>query len=160
MSEIENNYPESFFRGVTEEGKIKLEYGRASADIFHFNGQHKNEKGLDEESINWNDDEGALENLKNIKIEKLDILKYERGGIVRIPTRKLKEMKNRYKDEFFYERKPVEGNDYHGNILLDLNKIDKVLKKIICSELVLGIDLIYTYNKEKCSWVETKTEIE
>jgi len=159
MSEIENNYPESFFRGVTESNMIDLEYKSVLGEIFRFDDRYKNEEGYAEASINWNDDEGALENLKTQIKEGTEVLKYA-NGIIKIPTRKVKEMKKRYKEQFSYERRPVEGNDYHGNILLNIDKFNKLWRKKICSELATAVEIIYTYNKEKCSWVETKTEIE
>lgn len=89
---------------------------------------------------------------KNKKKSDSDKLKYA-NGIVRIPTKKLKELKIKYKDYFLYERKPIDGNIYHGNLLLDYDGItSKVVKQMVMSELASSVDLMYTYNEEKLSW--------
>ena len=38
-----------------------------------------------------------------------------------INTKKIKEMRNRYNGDFEYERRPIEDNEYHGNILLNFD---------------------------------------
>lgn len=156
MSNIENVYPESFYRGITEANKINLEFKRVLGDVFRFSGEHLNDDGYDEISINWNDDDDSLNNIKCQK--KGERYQFE-NGIVKVPTRKIKEMKNRYLEDFSYERKPIEGNIYHGNLLLNFNKVEKQWRKFIADELATNIDTIYTYNIENDSWNEYKTEI-
>lgn len=159
MNEIEDIYPEYFFRGITEQGKINLEYKRVLGDVFRFDDRYKNEEGYAEASINWDDDKGALENLKKQKRGETESLKYE-NGIIKIQTKKIKEMRNRYKGKFSYERKPVEGNKYHGNVLLRIDEIAKPWRKLISDELAMNVEVIYTYNKENNNWDENKTEVQ
>lgn len=158
MNELEKVYPDSFYRGITGQNMINLEYKRVLGDVFRFDGNHKNENGYDEISINWNDDENSLKNLKDQKKEESTLLKYA-NGIVKVPTKKIKEMKNRYQGDFLYERKPIESNSYHGNILLNFDNIQKQWRKVISDELAMNVEAIYTYNEENCIWVEHKTEI-
>ena len=61
-------------------------------------------------------------------------------------------MKNKYKECFTYERKPLENNEYHGNLLLNISGVSKSIKKLISSELALNVDMIYTYNKAESQW--------
>jgi hypothetical protein len=158
MSNFEKTYPESFYRGITVSNMINLEYKRVLGDVFRFDGNHKNENGYDEISINWNDDSNSLENIKNQKKDESTVLKYA-NGIVQVPTKKIKEMRNRYQEDFSYERKPIENNEYHGNILLNFDKIQKQWRKVISDELAMNVESIYTYNEESNNWTEYRTEI-
>lgn len=151
MINNERDYPDYAFRGLTESGSIDLKFKRVLAEAFNFNGNHKNDNGYDELSINWDDDFNSLEYLKVQRKENADVLKYK-IGIVRLPTNKLKEMKNKYKGYFLYERKPIENNSYHGNLLLDIDRISKRMKRLISSELALNVDMVCTYNEEKSEW--------
>ncbi len=156
MTEIDRAYPESFFRGVTSPDAIDRKYMRVLGEAFRFDGNHMYNREYDEISINWNDDDNSLVNIKSQK--KDEKYKYE-NGIVSVSTKKIKEMKNRYQNDFSYERSPIEGNEYHGNLLLNLSNISKQLRKSISEELAVNVDTIYTYNKEEERWTEYKTEV-
>ncbi len=156
MSELDKIYPESFYRGITAPNMINLEYKRVLGDVFRFDGNHKNENGFDEISINWNDDVNSLKNLKEQK--KDEVIKYV-NGIVKVPTKKIKEMRNRYNGDFEYERRPIEDNEYHGNILLNFDNIQKPWRKVISDELAMNVETIYTYNNEERIWIEHKAEM-
>lgn len=155
MIDTNIEYPDYAFRGLTDKNHINIEFNRILGEAFCFDGKHPNEDGYDELSINWDDDENSLDNLKIQKKANADTLKYG-NGIVRIPTSKLKEMKNRYKGYFTYERKPVENNDYHGNLLLNFDGMNKQMRRLISNELALNVDMVHTYNENKMEWDSQK----
>ncbi len=91
--------------------------------------------GWKESSINWEDDDGAVECL--LMKEKGGELHF-RGGVVRVSRDKVDGIIEHFKvdKEFSYERKPIEGNEYHGNLLFAEN-IKSELKRTICGALSL-----------------------
>lgn len=140
MSECEN-YPDEALRGIKksdiEDGSIKL-----SAFIFSTVEREKND-GYDECSINWRDDDGAIKEIFNKQnddgttkyyaaahFDKHSIDRFFRSRIVI--------------GQFSYERRKVDGNDYHGNLLIksDLSKSEK---RMIQSALCVLADNDVTY---------------
>lgn len=81
-----------------------------------------------EASINWEDDEGAVVALLEQKKEGTDeqMFKY---GYARLPLNLVRMTLNSLikKDYLGFERKPLEHNPYHGNILIpgDIKKQEK-----------------------------------
>lgn len=150
MSEFKD-YPSSAYRGLTNLNCIDMKFRVVLGTAFAFDGNHRNENNYDELSINWDDDEESLQFMKRQKKEGSEKLKYS-IGIARIPTNKMKEIKLKYKGNFLFERKPIEGNIYHGNILLNYDNIPKQVKQLIVNELASGVDLTYIYDEETSSW--------
>ncbi|MBQ9314287.1 MAG: hypothetical protein IJ220_04700 [Clostridia bacterium] len=152
MTEIAIEFPDYSYRGLTDPSWIDSTYSCVLGEAFHFDGNHKNENGYDELSINWADNDNSLNYLKTLKREDADRLKYS-AGIARLPTIKLKEMKNKYLGNFSYERKPIDGNEYHGNLLISNDILQKkALRKMISSELAINVDLVYKFNEEDSLW--------
>lgn len=83
-----------------------------------------------EASINWEDDEGAVTTLLEQKKEGTDeqMFKY---GYARLPLNLVKMASNSLltKDYLKFERKPLEHNPYHGNILISdtINRPEKTM---------------------------------
>ena len=132
-------FPDEFFRGITSNENITPE-GYLMAGAFKFdsyNSDLRNGDGFCELSINWNDDEGAvqtiLEQHKPGKAEK----QFKEGYCV-LQRNHLHLMFKQYIDDnnFAYERKAVEAtkendnqaNPYHGNLLLK-DSLNKNIKK-------------------------------
>ena len=93
------------------------------------------EDNYHEASINWEDDEGAATTLLEQKKEGTDeqMFKY---GYARLPLNLVKMTLNSLitKDYLGFERKPLEHNPYHGNILIP-DTIKKQEKSMIQSIL-------------------------
>ena len=136
------NYPDKFIRGVSNPSFVDAD-GRASAEIFQFDDMNR-EDGFFESSINWYDDENALQLIMEQRKEKDEqtyqfrygaaiIERFDADRIIRNPL---------YKDVFRYERSPLEGNQYHGNLLRKDNALEKRIRNVIASSLALNAQLI------------------
>ena len=111
--------PESFYRGfshqgcftpegfITSEGfKFELSPGIVRSDTF------------EEASINWNDDEFALRVLCNQKSEKKQDIQFKYGYSELKISDVLLQL-SPFLQYFDYERKPLQKNPYHGNLLIE-----------------------------------------
>ena len=93
-------------------------------------GNHTDERNdnYHEASINWEDDEGAVKTLLEQKKDDTGELMFK-YGYARLPFNLVKmTLKSlMMKDYLNFERKPLDNNPYHGNILIpgDINKQEK-----------------------------------
>lgn len=95
-------------------------------------GNHTDERddNYHEASVNWEDDEGALKTLLEQKKDGTEDVMFK-FGYARLPLNlvrmTLKSLIDR--DYLAFERKPLEQNPYHGNILIpgDLKKPEKTM---------------------------------
>ena len=113
--------PDSFFRGFSHQGCFCPE-GYVTPEGFQF----ELVKGVvrkdtfEEASINWNDDEYALRLLCNQRSEKKKDIQFKYGysemnlGDVLLAMKPFMPQ-----GHFSYERKPIMGNPYHGNLLIE-----------------------------------------
>lgn len=124
------------------------EFGGVSIAIFPFNKESEKEesKGWCEESINWYDNEDAVKILMNERKRDSDEIRYKEGVAVfcredldRIILRQniLEKLK--------YERDQVEGNDYHGNLLLS-KEMESPGKILIRNWIVGCLEEILTHD--------------
>lgn len=127
--------PECFLRGFTNKECFTKEQNIAIG-AFQF-GDHTDKRidNYHEASINWEDDEGAVKILLEQKKEDTDDLKFK-YGYARLPLNLVKmTLKSLMtKDYLDFERKPLENNPYHGNILIPGN-INKQEKSMIQNNL-------------------------
>lgn len=122
-------YPEAFYRGITS--KSHFVEGYLTPDAFLFTQNTERNDDYKEASINWNDDDGALLILTNQKNESDGSFHFS-GGVTEIQLSKMKMALAVQIDrgDFSYERRPVEGNKYHGNLLVKKNLPKHVLSTI------------------------------
>jgi hypothetical protein len=120
------SYPVSFLRGISDSNHITPN-GDVSGAAFYFDDKHHNDEWC-EQSINWEDDDGALEILLNQK--KDDNTPQFKVGAFRGPLEGLDYIKSLTKGVFSYERKQLPNNVYHGNILLKRNTHKHIMKNI------------------------------
>lgn len=133
MADLET-YPEDFFRGITSKDFVKD--GVVSPEAFLFDNNESRKDGYSEASINWNDDSEALTLLLNQK--KKDGSFQFKGGAVKISVPNMKMYLDDYLQNgyFKYERRRIEGNIYHGN-LLTKSDITKPYRSAISAALSL-----------------------
>ena len=133
------DYPDNCIRGLSKGSEITAE-GFAPEHAFHFK-DVKREDGWDEQSINWEDDNSVIRFTLNQKKENGDI-KYVNGVAV-IPRSKIDRLINRpqIKGLLRYERKKIEGNHFHGNILLK-SGTSKQTMKLIAAGISLAVEKI------------------
>lgn len=151
MSDDSRDFPDYALRGLPTQDCIDSIYGIICSTAFIFNGNHLNEKGYDEISINWYDTEEALNQLKNQIKEESGQPKYC-FGVARIPTESMKKICKKYRNDLQYERKAIPDNEYHGNILLKKEALEKVRRNMIASELASSVDMLHKYNVDNKTW--------
>jgi len=120
-------YPEKCIKGMPNRNCYYIFEGSpvGSVELFCFSKNRCRGDGWIEESINWMDDELAIDLTLNQR--KLNGELQFRAGIAILPHAELKSVKKRFFSILDYERRPKDDNPYHGNILLN-SKINNTLK--------------------------------
>jgi hypothetical protein len=134
-------FPDSCIRGISNCDCL-LEGGAvAYMTLFDFHSSPLRNDGWTEESINWMDDEHALGFTLNQVKESGD--PQFKMGVAILPRVELDRIRRRhgFAGHFGYERAPLEGNQYHGNLLLR-DDISKPLKNMIRSALALAAQIV------------------
>lgn len=109
------NYPENFLRGISDKNHVSPD-GAISSAVFYFDQQHITDDWM-EQSICWEDDDSVITLM--MRQEKDSDIRFK-AGVVRVPRGSISYI-NRlpmYGDLLSYERKGLEDNPYHGNLLL------------------------------------------
>ncbi len=129
-------FPEKFLRGIPNSNFLD-EYNYPTSDLFYFKKRSGSECRLDgylEESINWQDDDGAFDLLF---LQKKEDGNYQfKAGAAILSKNEFDRLMNKpvsTKGQLSYERSETPGNKYHGNILLKNDVPDRVMKKIAAS---------------------------
>lgn len=135
---IRKDYPSCFFRGVKKDTDVDNEvYLKASA--FLFGSEVRKEDGMRELSIVWNDCKEALASLLKQKNKRGTGSMFEAGYATIQLSRFTSTVINQMEDGLVsYERRPIEenkamgieGNPYHGNILLHSKASEQMKKNI------------------------------
>jgi hypothetical protein len=132
-------YPEEFIRGIVNEESLDKD-GRASASMFQFIDTQRNDEFI-EASINWFDDEEALSVIMKQRKECGEI-QFKIGAA--ILSRSMLDMllkSHTTYNRLSYERKAIEGNKYHGNLLL-LKGLERKTKVLICGIIASCVNRI------------------
>ena len=125
--------PEKMLRGIPLNNTefITVE-GYPTKSVFRFGNydeKERNEDGFCELSINWFDDDGAVKTLLNQINERKGTPQFQ-GGYCELKRSQINSLAFFTNKIINYERKIIENNKYHGNILMK-NDISKSLKDII-----------------------------
>jgi len=110
-------YPANCIRGIWDSTYLD-ENGRPKSHLFHFALQAPRGDGWIAQSINWEDDAAVVD--YTLKQKKQPCQLQYKAGVAIIPRGQidiLRTLEN-IKDILDYERKPIPGNQHHGNILL------------------------------------------
>lgn len=137
-------FPADFWRGISNKEFISNGFVLPSA--FQFDDIVR-EDGYKELSINWNDCDAALETALN---QKKDNGKLQfSAGVANLELEKVKLFLSAFIDQglFSYERKEVDGNPYHGNLLI-LGTLDKQRRSLVSNGLALVAGANITYQPE------------
>lgn len=135
------NYPEKFIRGVVNPEHVDAA-GRASAEIFQFNANERGD-GFYESSINWYDTEDALTLVMEQRKKDGQTYQFHYGAAVINRSEADRIIKNKnYESAFRYERAPIEGNEFHGNLLRNDLSLTKQIRLMIAGSLAMYADVI------------------
>lgn len=148
------DYPEKFIRGISNSDFIDKE-GRASAALFQFLDMKRADEFY-ESSINWYDDEEALQHIMNQRKEKEETkFQFKCGAAIIARSEADRIIANPlYKDIFAYERFPIAGNQYHGNLLRKDNVIKKPIQNVIAASLAMNAQIILRPEEQASMSVE------
>jgi hypothetical protein len=128
-------YPPELLRGISCKDQLDEE-GLASATLFPFDKKVR-EDGFIEESINWYDNEKAKNILFSQKKEDGNF-QFKMGAAVLIKEEIDRIIKNsQVKDRLSYERNCLNGNKFHGNLLLK-DGVPKLVKRKIAATIALN----------------------
>ena len=114
---MEKPYPDNCIKGIKSADSIIG--GRAATHLFYFESKVR-EDGWREQSINWEDDYDAID--FTLRDQKTDGSLRFKFGVAMLPRTAIDTV-NSYPASLhllYYERQALEGNPYHGNILLDV----------------------------------------
>lgn len=126
-------YPDKIIRGIPNKNNFIDEDGYPSSNLFYFEVRAEippREDDCYEESINWYDDESALHII--LQQEKEPGIKQFKAGAAILIRAEVDRVRNNQiiKGLLAYERKEIEGNKFHGNLLLKRSVPKSVMKKI------------------------------
>jgi len=150
-----NKFPPSFLRGIPND-KFIDEDGQPSPNIFR---PHDTQPLIDDWykiSINWEDDENALD--FTLLQKKDDDSFHFKGGVARLDKTKLDILINEFpcSGNVDYERDKKKDNRYHGNLLLYKTLSEKRLRREISDKLLwtLSVTIINKYYQQYLSTSE------
>jgi len=123
------DYPENCLRGVPNSTYINAN-GLPTTHLFYFEDEDKRDDGWIEQSINWEDDNKAIELIFNQKKSNGE-KQFKAGAAILIRERIDWVKKTAAANSLLsYERKPEDGNPYHGNLLLKNEVLNPIMKQI------------------------------
>jgi hypothetical protein len=127
-------YSNEFLRGISSTDYVSN--GQVLYTAFKFDVIPDRNDHMLESSINWLDDDGAIEEVLNQRKDNGKIQFSAGAAKLNLDTVKLF-FTNIPKDAFSYERAVVPGNAYHGNLLLS-ESCDKNIRHLIMNGLALA----------------------
>lgn len=127
-------YPNSFFRGITEQN---YKDGYLLPESFHIDTETGRNDGYTEISITWNDEPESFTVIASQINERTNAIQFP-AGIAEIQRNEFEDRMRPHLvvKNMSYERAPLENNKYHGNILLKAS-LDKTMRTMIKSQLAL-----------------------
>lgn len=132
-------YPLNCIRGIRHPHHINND-GTVGSDLFYFESQDRGD-GWKEESINWEDDSSVIKfTLNQLKSDGTFLFKI---GVVVLPREEIDRLIKLplIMGLLSYERRPIDDNPYHGNILLRANT-EKLTMRQIAANLALHISQV------------------
>ena len=129
-TDVSTPLADNFLRGFNIKDCLTGEKNVA-AGAFQF-GDHtdKRQDNYLEASVNWEDDANAITTLLTQKKEGTNEQMFK-FGYARLPLNLVRTVLHSYVEKGYvdFERRPIDGNSYHGNILLrgDVKKPEKII---------------------------------
>lgn len=140
------SYPENCVRGIPNASYLNPD-GSVGSHLFHFVQTTGRSDGWSEQSINWEDHDSVIE--FTLQQTKEDGNLQFKGGAAIVPREEIERLNNQptIKGLVSYERSPIQGNPFHGNILLRVNT-SKPTMKLIAAGLALAVSKIIPQYRE------------
>lgn len=134
-------YPDKCIKGIPNNSFVRD--GLIGSDLFYFKDRDARDDEWIEQSINWHDDEQAVQFTLNQTKEEIGELHFK-AGIALLPRAEIDRIREKCAllDRLSYERYPLEYNPYHGNILLHVSILKSPRMKQIAATLALHAQYI------------------
>lgn len=133
-------YPDKMIRGISSKDFIDAE-GRTSLSLFQFSDNIRKD-GFAEVSINWYDEESALDCAMNQCKE--DGSYQFKVGVAILPRSWIDSLmlQPTGKGILDYERNILPNNSFHGNLLRKDSVINKQIRTVIAASIAMGVERI------------------
>ena len=133
-------FPDRLIRGISNISDVDVDECVVMSGAFSFKDVAR-EDSYKELSINWLDNHGAIREANNKKKDNGEI--QFKAGIALLNRKKIDYILRDHIEQkrFNYERKPIEGNEYHGNLLIK-STVKKQIERIIVAGICLCVDKI------------------
>lgn len=151
---VESEYPAEFYRGIAKKEFISDD-GIVLISAFQFDEQARLD-GYKELSINWNDDSRSMQILLNQKKENGN---YQfQAGVATLELSAIKQLLFRFLENksFSYERRVIQNNPYHGNLLLSAS-LSKQKRMMILNNLAILASNNRVVVNDNCAGNNTET---
>lgn len=148
-------YPDTLLRGLITPGSVTSER-YVTAEAFQFQDFRQNRSdNYNELSINWEDSDEAVDVLLKQKKEGSEDPQFK-IGFARMSFSRIKDVfKPHISDKTYsYERKPVDGNPYHGNLLADAKLSKQIVKNIQHSLATIATADVYLRSDENIKYLK------
>ena len=135
------DYPEELIRGIPNKDDMAEDYPDSSLFKRFDVPEEKRDDEYSELSVNWYDDEGALKHILSQKKDSGE-LQFKAGAAILIRS-EIDALCKRpaVKNQLTYERKGIDGNNYHGNLLLK-NSATRKERNLIASGIALCVSRV------------------
>ena len=148
-------YPETLLRGLITSSSVTPER-YVTVDAFQFQDFRKNRSdNYNEMSINWEDSDEAVDVLLKQKKEGSEDPQFK-VGFARMSMASIKDVLRPHISDksFSYERKPIEGNPFHGNLLVVANLNGQIIKNIRYSLATIATADVYFRSDENIKYLK------
>ena len=148
-------YPDTLLRGLITPGSVTQER-YVTSEAFLFQDFRKNRSdNYNELSINWEDSDEAVDVLLNQKKEGTEDPQFK-IGFARMSLSRIKDvLKPHISDKTYsFERKPIDGNPYHGNLLADAKLPRQIVKNIQHSLATIATADVYLRSDENIKYLK------
>ena len=148
-------YPDTLLRGLITPSSVTSER-YVTAEAFQFQDfRQKRSDNYNELSINWEDSDEAVDVLLKQKKEGSEDPQFK-IGFARMSFSRIKDvLKPHISDKTYsYERKPVDGNPYHGNLLADAKLSKQIVKNIQHSLATIATADVYLRSDENIKYLK------
>jgi hypothetical protein len=142
-------FPENCIRGIPNKTFL-YDDETVAAHLFDFKQRDARDDGLTEQSINWEDDTQAVE--FTLSQTKEDGDRQFKAGVAIVPRSEIDRINKLpgIGGDLSYERQPLAGNPYHGNLLLPTDTSKKKMR-MIAGSLALAVSTIMSQGRDESS---------
>ena len=152
-------YPDTLLRGLITQGSVTQER-YVTAEAFQFQDLRNNRSdNYNELSINWEDSDEAVDVLLNQKKEGSEGPQFK-IGFARMSLSRIKDLlKPHINDKTYsFERKPIDGNPFHGNLLVDANLHKQIIKNIQHSLATIATADVYLRTDDEIKYLKKRNK--